>query len=172
LLTLQATNGTRNLDDLVLELYRRYTAQEQVQTAEFLSVLGGLIGGLIGNETAEESLSGMLHGALIVPPADCFAEFGLGLVRRDAERFDLGFVTSQGKVSAFTADRTRAQAAGLRVGDDIVRMWGPWGASDSLDNVIRVFVNRDGRELAFEYWPRSYNKVENWEWVDVSVADG
>jgi predicted metalloprotease with PDZ domain len=136
LLTLQATNGTKSLDDLVLELNRRYTAQEQVQTAKFLSVLGGLI----GNERAEESLSGMLNGVVIVPPADCFAEFGLGLVRRDAERFDLGFVTSQGKVSAFTADRTRAQAAGLRVGDDIVRMWGPWGAGDSLDNVMRVVV--------------------------------
>jgi hypothetical protein len=74
----------------VLELYRRYTTYEQVQTAEFLSVLGGLI----GNEKAETSLSGMPNGALIVPPADCFAEFGLGLVRKDAGRFDLGFVTS------------------------------------------------------------------------------
>ena len=152
----------------MLELYRRYTAHEQVQTAEFLSVLGGLI----GDETAEESLSGMLSGALIVPPADCFAEFGLDLVRRDAGRFDLGFVTSQGKVSAFTSDRTRAQDAGLRVGDDIVRMWGPWGAGDSQDNMMRVVVRRDGRELAVEYWPRSYDKVENWEWVDVSAANG
>jgi predicted metalloprotease with PDZ domain len=166
LLTLQATNGTRSLDDLVLELYRRYTAHEQVQTPEFFSVLGGFV----GNETAEASLSGMLNGTLIVPPADCFAEFGLRLVRRDAERFDLGFVPSQGKVSAFTSDRTRAQDAGLRIGDDIVRMWGPWGAGDSLDNMMRVVIKRDGQEFVVEYWPRSYEKVENWEWVDVSAA--
>ncbi|KAK4153801.1 hypothetical protein C8A00DRAFT_33414 [Chaetomidium leptoderma] len=83
----KATNGTKDLDDLVLELYWRFTAHEQ---------------------TAEGSLSGILNGTLIVPPADCFAKFGLRLVRRDAEVFDLGFVSSGGKVSGFTSDKSRA----------------------------------------------------------------
>jgi hypothetical protein len=51
-------------------------------------------------------------------------------------------------------------------------MWGPWGAGDSLDNMMRVVVRRDERKLVVEYWPRSYDKVENWEWVDVSAANG
>ncbi|EAQ88826.1 predicted protein [Chaetomium globosum CBS 148.51] len=40
----KATNGTKDLDDLTLELYRRFVAHEKVQTDEFLEVLSGLVG--------------------------------------------------------------------------------------------------------------------------------
>ncbi|KAH6839469.1 hypothetical protein B0I37DRAFT_347912 [Chaetomium sp. MPI-CAGE-AT-0009] len=161
-LIMQATNGTKDLDDLVLELYRRFTAHEQVQTEEFLEVLSGFV----GNEAAEASLSAMLNGTLVVPSADCFAKFGLRMLRKDAELFDIGFVSTQQKVVSFTSNSTRAQEAGLRVGDEIVRMWGAWGASDSLDNMMQVVARRDGREFTVEYWPRSYEKVENWVWEE------
>ncbi|KAH6627500.1 hypothetical protein F5144DRAFT_652091 [Chaetomium tenue] len=109
----KATNGTKDLDDLTLELYRRFVAHEKVQTGEFLEVLSGL-----------------------------------------------------GKVASFTSNRTRAEEAGLRVGDEVVRMWGEWGASDSLDNMMRVVVRRDGSEVNVDYWPRSYETVENWVWEE------
>jgi predicted metalloprotease with PDZ domain len=151
----EATNGTKGLDDLVLELYRRYTEHEHVQTHEFLEVLSGLV----GSEAAETSFAAMLNGTVVVPPADCFARFGLKMARKDAELFDLGFASSRGKVASFTSNRTRAEEAGLRIGDDIVHMWLAWAAGDSLDNMMRVIVRRDGSEFL---WTTGREVIKRW----------
>ncbi|KAH6613676.1 hypothetical protein B0J18DRAFT_62294 [Chaetomium sp. MPI-SDFR-AT-0129] len=158
-----STGGAKGLDLIVRELYRRYKAGDTVQTEQFVEVLGSV---LEGSLPAQQSINGMLNGTLIVPRADGFAHLGLTLVRRDAELFELGFVSAQGKVTGFTAEKTRAEEAGLRVGDEIVSMWGAWLAGDSLDNMMEVVVRRDGKDETITYWPRSYEKVENWEWVD------
>lgn len=159
-----ATAGAKGLDLIVLELYRRYVAGDTVQTEQFVQALTSV---LESNKTAaEESINGMLDGKLIVPAVDGFAHLGLTLVRRDAELFEVGFLSAQKKVTEFTAEKTRAEEAGLRVGDEIMSMWGAWLAGDSLDNMMEVVVKRDGEEVTIRYWPRSYEKVENWEWVD------
>jgi hypothetical protein len=77
------------------------------------------------------------------------------MARKDADLFDVGFISAQQKVVRFTSNSTRAQEAGLRVGDEIVHTWGAWGASGSLDNMMQVVARRDGREFTVEYWPRS-----------------
>ncbi|KAK4139767.1 protein lap1 [Dichotomopilus funicola] len=158
-----STGGAKGLDLIVRELYRRYKAGDTVQTEQFVEVLGSV---LEGSLPAQQSINGMLNGTLIVPRVDGFVHLGLTLVRRDAELFELGFVSAQGKVTGFTAEKTRAEEAGLRVGDEIVSMWGAWLAGDSLDNMMEVVVRRDGKDETITYWPRSYEKVENWEWVD------
>jgi len=161
----RVTNGTKGLDDLVLELYRRYKAHEKVQTDEYIEVLSGLV----GKESAEASLASLLNGTLIVPPMEGFAKYGLKMMRKDAGRFEAGYMTSrEGKVTGFT-ERSRAQEAGLQIGDEIVSAWTQWAAGDSLDNMMQVVVKRDGEQVTIKYWPRSYDKVENWQWVDESV---
>jgi len=158
-----ATGGKKGVDDIVLELYRRYIAGEVVQSQQFLQVLADTV----GRETAEESFGALLNGTLIVPPTDGFSKFGLKMVREDAEKFDMGYsVAAVGGKPSLTLKRgSRAEAAGLRDGDEYVRAWGFWNAGDALENMMQVVVRRNGQEVTFKYWPRTYDKVEAWVWV-------
>lgn len=156
-----ATNEEKSLDDIVLELYRRFIAGEKCQTEEFVEVLGNII----GKDPAEKSFSQMKNGTLIVPPTNSLAKFGLKMVRRDAERFEPGFVVSSNRVTSLVKG-SRAEEAGLEEGDQVVSTWALWGAGDSLDNMMQVVIVRDGQEHVIKYWPRSYEKVENWMWVE------
>ncbi|KAK4158936.1 protein lap1 [Cladorrhinum sp. PSN259] len=161
----RATRGEKSLDDIVLELYRRFLAREKCQTEEFIELLAGIV----GNETAQASFASMTNGSLIVPSSDAFAKFGLKMVRQDAEKLDLGFDSRYlGSRVQGLKTGSRAEQAGLREGDKIVRSWALWGAGDSLDNQMEVVVQRNGSDVAIRYWPRSYAKVENWEWVEYS----
>jgi len=159
-----ATGGRKGADDVVRELYRRYVAGEVVQSEQFLQVLADLV----GKETADASFGALLNGTLIVPPADGLAKFGLKMVRKDAERFELGYTVTLvgGKPSVAVQRGSRAEAAGLRDGDEYVRAWGFWNAGDALDRMMQVVVRREGREVPIKYWPRAFEKVENWMWVD------
>ncbi|KAH8882197.1 hypothetical protein GQ53DRAFT_831772 [Thozetella sp. PMI_491] len=161
-LVARATNGTKGLDDIVLELYQMYLARQTTQSEQFLEVLARLV----GQQQAEESYSNLTNGTLIVPAADGLAKFGLRMVRRDAERLEIGFTQNSSKVASLVPG-SRAEQAGLREGDVIVRAWGVWGAGDSLDNLYQVVVLRDGQELPIKYWPRSHDKVENWVWEEI-----
>ncbi|KAK3386426.1 hypothetical protein B0H63DRAFT_467770 [Podospora didyma] len=161
----RVTGGEKSLDDVVLELYRRFLAREKCQTEDFIELLAGIV----GNDTARGSFAAMTSGSLIVPSGDAFARFGLKMVRRDAEKLDLGFDSRYlGSRVQELKTGSRAEQAGLREGDQIVRSWALWGAGDSLDNQIEVVVRRNGSDLAVRYLPRSYDKVENWEWVEDS----
>jgi len=162
----EATGGEKDLDDIVLELYRLFLAVEKCQSEEFV----GLLSDIIGKESAEASYEGMLNGTLIVPHADGFAKFGLKMVRRDAGKLELGY-TSIGSNVTTVVQGSRAEEAGLMVGDQVVRAWALWGAGDALENMMRVVVMRDGEEVVIEYVPRSYEKVENWMWVDAGEGD-
>ncbi len=111
----------------------------------------------------------MKSGQKIVPPEGCFAKFGLKLVRSDAERFEAGFDPNSLRTRKIMGlvKGSRAEQAGVREGDEVVRSWMLWGASDSLEGMMQLTVKReDGGEQTIRYWPRSYDKVENWIWVD------
>ncbi|KAK3378981.1 hypothetical protein B0T24DRAFT_589587 [Lasiosphaeria ovina] len=141
----RATGGKKSLDDVVLELYRRFLAREKCQTEDFIELLAGILG---SDTAARESFAGMANGSLIVPSGDAFARFGLKMVRRDAEKLDLGFDSRYlGSRVQGLKTGSRAEQAGLREGDQI----------------MELVVRRNGSDVAVRYWPRSYDKVENWE---------
>ncbi|GAB1309942.1 Peptidase M61 catalytic domain-containing protein [Madurella fahalii] len=164
-----ATNGTKGLDDVVIELYQRYKARETVQSEQFVDVLGGYI----GKTAAETSFEEMKRGRLIVPSSDSLAQFGLKMVRRDVENLELGFSESSfGRgVIVGLVPGSRAEQAGLRDGDEIVRFWVFSTAGESLDNKMKVVVRRQGQEIPILYWPRSYDKVESYQWVDGDTVE-
>lgn len=163
----QATDGEKGLDDLVLALYKKYAAGEKVQSEEFLELLSDLI----GRDSAETSYLQMLNGTFIIPPADGFAKFGLKMVRRDAEKLELGFdetsLYPRGRITGVTVG-SRAEQAGNRNGDEVVRFFSLFTASQSLDNMMQFTVRRDGQEVEVKYWPRSYEKLESWMWVEAT----
>ncbi|KAH8677579.1 hypothetical protein BX600DRAFT_450171 [Xylariales sp. PMI_506] len=161
----EATGGDKGVDDVVLALYERQLRGVEHHSDDFHE----LVGKLIGEEQTQKIRAAMEGGELIVPPEGCFAKYGLKLVRRDAERFEAGF-----HPNSLRGDRrirglvpgSRAEAAGVLEGDAVTRSWMLWSAGDALEDMMQVTVLRDREEKTFRYWPRSYQKVENWVWVD------
>jgi hypothetical protein len=166
----QATGGKKGIDNVVLELYQRQLKRVDCHSDD----LHELVAQIIGKEETEKSRAGMEGGELIVPPEDCFAKYGLKMVRRDVEKFEAGFDPGSLRANANMIKGlvagSRAAEAGLREGDEVVRSWMLWGAGDALENMMEVTVRRDGKEQTFKYWPRSYAKVENWVWVEADEA--
>ncbi|KAI9897908.1 hypothetical protein N3K66_007764 [Trichothecium roseum] len=160
-----ATDNGKSLDDIITELERRYRAGQEVTTEQFLSLLGDIVGA----DVARDSFDAMANGTTIFPSPTGFGVHGLKMVRRDLEAFSLGMGEGSlglGKVTNLT-EGSRAAEAGLREGDVIVSNWGVWGSTDTLNSTMRVVVERDGGDEVIEYWPRSRDTVEAWEWVDV-----
>ncbi|MCJ1314322.1 hypothetical protein MMC25_008003 [Agyrium rufum] len=71
---------------------------------------------------------------------------------------------------------SRAEAAGLREGDKLVRWTFLWQLMDDYDKDMRIVVEREycgveqGKmvEKEFVYRPRTWEKVESWRFVDIS----
>lgn len=161
----QATNGKKGVDDIVMALYHKQLRRENRNSADFHK----LVSDVIGKEETEKIRAAMEGGNVIVPHPDCFAKYGLKLVRHDVEKFDPGFDPNSirsGNVTGLVKG-SRAEAAGLREGDEIVRSWMLWGAGDALENMMQLTVRQDGGEKQIRYWPRSYDKVENWICIEI-----
>jgi hypothetical protein len=62
---------------------------------------------------------------------------------------------------------SRAEQAGLKEGDRIVRSSYPWRCVDRFDEQMRVVVERGGLEIEIEYWPRNFEMADSWQMVKV-----
>ncbi|KAJ9132180.1 Peptidase m61 domain-containing protein [Pleurostoma richardsiae] len=166
---LEATRGKHSLDDIIQELYRLRVAHKPCQTKEFMS----MIAGYVGEDVAKASYDKMWNGELVVPPVNTFAKYGLKLIRKDLERFDLGFDPNsmrthkvQGLVKGSNAEK-----AGVREGDEIVKGFMAWGVADEYDNRMKIVVKRGDAEKSIVWRPRSSEKVESWMWIDIEEED-
>jgi len=159
----KATNGTKSLDDVVIALYRRYKAEYPTQTEHFLAVLGEYV----GMEVAETSFKLFTDGDLIVPAADSLVRFGMRMKRTSCEKLELGFSEGSLGTGIITdlVPGSRAEEAGLREGDKVVRSGGFSTTGDSLNNTLKVVVKRDGGEAAIVFRPRSRETVDCYQWV-------
>ncbi|KAK2591718.1 hypothetical protein QQS21_010572 [Conoideocrella luteorostrata] len=161
-----ASNGTMSIDDITLELYRRRVAKKSHTLFDYRS----LIADAIGKDEENKNYEAMFRGDTIVPHPDCLASIGLKLVRRDAERFELGF-DSRPMVQEYRIRNlvkgSRAEHAGVEEGDEVVEAWMAWGAADYLDAMMRIKVRREGKVKEIEWWPRSAEKVDCYAWVEI-----
>ncbi|ETS79125.1 hypothetical protein PFICI_08978 [Pestalotiopsis fici W106-1] len=83
----RATGGRKSIDDIVRVLYQyRFRGQEH-SVDDFYQILTDFI----GESIVQKDREAMENGHLIVPLEDCFAKYGLRLVRKDAEQFEPGF---------------------------------------------------------------------------------
>ena len=82
-----------------------------------------------------------------------FLDFGM---RR--ESFDLGFVKD-------LKSGSRAEEVGLKEGDKIVWSSQLWRCVDHFEEKMKVVVEREGKEITFEYWPRAFEMAKSWQMV-------
>lgn len=159
-----ATDDEQSLDDIIVELYHWYLDGKNVRAKHFLELLGKMI----GDEAAQASFQAMTNGTTLIPAASGFASHGLEMVRQDIEKFSLGFddgSISEKKVSGVIPG-SRAAEAGVRDGDKIVDSFDVWSTTDSFHNNMQIVVDRNGTEVVINWWPRAYEKVEAWKWVE------
>jgi predicted metalloprotease with PDZ domain len=160
-----ATNGRNSIDDVILPMYELYKDGKTVGKDEFVNFLGKLI----GKEAADLSYEMMRNGTTLHASTTAYAKFNLIVVRKDAPKFDIGMndnSISRKNVTGLVPG-SNAERAGLREGDQIISSYGTWDLMERLDSMMRMVIQRDGKNLTFNYSPRSTSViVENWEWVD------
>ena len=161
-----ATNGTKSLDDVVMEMYRRQRAREPAQAAEFVQ----LVGDIIGHVKAQAGFDAMWRGDLIVPNGAPL--LGFNLVRKDRFRFELGFDSNSMRtgIVAGLQKGSRAEEAGVREGDEIVSGFMVWTVADYYDMEMEMVVSRGPGSERLKWWPRSWDLVECWEWEDRKLS--
>lgn len=146
-----ATAGTRCLDDVLRHLYAAtYGSARGYLLADVHEALASVAG-----PSAVELLSALVDGPFDPPIAELLAPFGVGLVRRDSGRPQLGvnFESDSLVVSSVTAG-TAADEGGLHPGDEILAVEGLrvrsanwqeiWLAVARADAPVRVLYSRRG----------------------------
>ncbi|KAK9769866.1 hypothetical protein SCAR479_13467 [Seiridium cardinale] len=82
----QATKDAKGVDDIVRALYKRQLEHKEQNSNDF----HGLVSEITGAEERDKVRTAMEGGKVIVPYDDCFAKYGLELVRHDVEQFEPG----------------------------------------------------------------------------------
>ena len=166
----EKSQGKKSMDDVIVDLYKL----RREGKPRSLTTLKEKLAGLIGQESLNRSYEAMFKGDLIIPSEDCLERYGLKLVKMEWHKFELGFNTQsmrefkvQGLVPGSAADK-----AGVKEGDVIVKGFMVWVVEDELDVPMRIIVLRDGKEVKFEWRPRSGEVVEAYGWVDVRSPGG
>ena len=156
-----ASNGSRSLDDVVLELLARKDAGEPFGIDTFLSLVSASRG-----QQAVADYREMASGKrLQIPATNCMSSAGLTLRRVDMPPFELGFAQSQGRITG-VLQGSRAAESGLQVGDRIMETSELNRVADGLERNLTVRVRRrEGQMEEITYWPRARHTVEGHQWA-------
>ncbi|KFZ36573.1 hypothetical protein HR45_15685 [Shewanella mangrovi] len=153
---LQASDGKRRLDDLVLEVYQRQQQGEIIGNLEWQQILKRELG-----EKAVSSFTAMTQGALQVPSANAF-----GCLEAKATQyrpFDLGFDEMRlGEVFKLRED-SEAAKAGLLNGDKILHLTPLTELKADGSKKMAITVSRGQQTLSFSFLPRG-PLVAGWQW--------
>ena len=150
-----ATEGRASLDQVALELLGKRKLQAVQRKDWILSVAKYL-----GTELATRTLNEMLNGELVILPD----EIGSGrvLVQTGKEAFELGFESNSSVVSSIVSE-SRAAAADVRVGDEILTQTDPGKLLVDYRLKMDMKVKRGEEVMDVSFWPRSRGKVSCWE---------
>jgi hypothetical protein len=123
--------------------------------------------------------------ALVIPPPSSLGHLNFMLVRKDMPYFEPGFLTSCNSspsnlhpfyISTIISN-SRAEEAGLLVGDIVLNMTNMNWVAARLERSIALVVRRAKRDgelgdetedMTIEYWPRGRRLVEGYQWVDMA----
>ena len=156
-----AGSGGCSLDAVVKTLLRKKLAGKVASENDFLDLVRGCLG-----EEAMEDHDAMATGKLIVPANEALGPAWV-LVRNDKERFDLCMDPSSfgaGRVEGLQ-EGSRAALAGLQNGDEILENVLSWQCEEHFEQMMIMKISRHGQQMTLQYWPRSWEKVEAWEFV-------
>jgi len=160
------SRGKHNLDEIVVEIYRRQTNDEPYTIETWLE----LVGKTLGAAEAKRDYDAMVAGKLLVPPATSFGPC-LHLTRKDAQPYALGFdegsLNADHKVVRGLVAGSPAAQAGLRDGDEVLTYDDPLEVQKDPSNRMKMKVRRGSEELSIDYLPRG-TPVESYRWERVA----
>ncbi|RDW77507.1 hypothetical protein BP6252_05560 [Coleophoma cylindrospora] len=168
----KASNYKVSIDNLVLNLLGKSRTGERYGVKEYLEFCAQYI----GEAAARKSYDEMSSGRLVIP-GEGSLELALKvqLHRQDQEGWELGFdevqsLTGQRVIQGLVSG-SRAALSGLRNGDRLVYGINMNDAKARFDEVLSLDVERAGETLVFEYWPRSWDKVESYQFIDIEMDE-
>lgn len=157
----RASDGSRSLDDVVLELLARKNAGQPFGVDEFLSLVSK------DQQTVTNNYYEMASGKrLQVPSTDSMSSAGLTLRRVDMPPFELGYKESREGNISDVVKGSRAAEAGLRVGDHVVETSDINWVAARLERNLKMRVRRSAENAKdIIFWPRARYTVEGYQWV-------
>lgn len=161
----EASGGERGMDDLFFELDARRQAGETVTAQTWADIVAAELG-----EEARERFDAMMNGALQVPPSGAFGPC-FERVESESEIFELGFdpasLAGPDRIVSGLVDGSRAEAAGLRDGDRILRPVALEAVQSDASRTLVLAVQRDGEDMSIEYRPRGESvTVYTWQRIE------
>lgn len=160
----EASNGTRSLDDVVLEILNRQRAGQPAGIAEWVEIITREIG-----PHARDEFEAMVAGEVIVPRDDtlspCFRPHPVDILP-----WDLGFDEMRLGVVADLRDGSGAARAGLMNGDEIVSITPMKEVRDDETKQVEMTIRRDGQVYAVQFLPRG-EAISGYRWQPVHDAD-
>ncbi|KAJ3523290.1 hypothetical protein NM208_g12509 [Fusarium decemcellulare] len=162
------SNDTRSIDDVVLNLLNRTRSGQGDGLEDFLDVLEQELG-----SAARDEYEQMAEGKLVVPPDNSLGPF-LAVQRTELEQYEVGFGRTVENGKTFVTKvvpNSRAAQAGLMDGDEILWMDSRFSnpdvvaAYEDVNAENRVKIRRNSEELFVSYRPRSFERVEAYQWV-------
>jgi hypothetical protein len=153
----QATAGQKSLDDVIIPLSLQRVRGERHDESEYRRYLKELLG-------TDTDLDALLRGHIVKLPTS-WPGFPLQLVRQDKAMFTQGY-TQTGSVISTVMAGSRAEAAGLKAGDQVARASSIWNCIGDDSIQLELVVERAGQKLDIKFLPRSYELVPCWQWVE------
>ena len=158
----RATGGKRSVDDLVLEMNRRYAAGQTTDDGVWIDLVVKELG-----EDGRKLHQSMLAGALMLPEPD---DFGPCFTRTTARvrRFELGFeprsLVGTTKTIRGLIPGSEAAKAGLKDGDVVTYAVAMDGVQGDPSATLTLKVTRDGKTFPLTYLPRG-EAVAVYQWA-------
>ncbi|CAJ0548353.1 Ff.00g019660.m01.CDS01 [Fusarium sp. VM40] len=159
----EAAGGRRSVDDLVTHLIMN----KRKGLAYGIDEWRKLVLSELGCEAIQD-YEQMTQGALQIPNATTM-DPPMRLVRDDLEMVELGFepISLSSRVVAGLKPGSRAEKAGVRNGDEILKSISLWTLSAKYGAMNQLTIRRANSDevLEVKYWPRSWEKVEAYQYV-------
>jgi predicted metalloprotease with PDZ domain len=148
----------RPMEDMAIKpLSLKKRKREPYGIEQWLELLEPLMGDEVG-----ELYKHMRSGSKIVLPEKFFGPKTHRIVTIQQEMSDFGMDRESFDVGVVRAlkEGSRAEKAGFKEGDNIVRSSHLWKCVDAFEAQMEVVIERGGVEKAVNYWPRSIEKVD------------
>ncbi|KAF2150318.1 hypothetical protein K461DRAFT_322784 [Myriangium duriaei CBS 260.36] len=157
----QASKGKRSLDNLVMKMIDCMRRRKDYSMKAWTTLVRKELG-----KPAVDELHNMVDGSFIKPlPTRSVPP--MKLVRQDREVLDVGFNLSSYSSHIVTGLKpgSRAEQAGVREGDKITKIISLWSLAETYEMNNSMTLERDGKSLEVNYWPRSGTTAECYQFV-------
>ncbi|PYH86701.1 peptidase M61 domain-containing protein [Aspergillus uvarum CBS 121591] len=148
------------LDEVVIDMARRWRSGERLQASDWLDYLRPFLGAGVAHEL-QDMLRGRvlnLGGTIVI-----HEEWGLSPSEQEILEFGFSLASVNQRVICGVVPGSRAANAGLEDGLPLVSTSRAGRCSTSLSATMDVVVVQGGDRVQILYWPRSFDKARVWQ---------